>query len=210
MPTVGVLALQGAFAKHAAVLQSLCVKVQLVRSSEELQRCDALIIPGGESTTMLKHIDRMGLKEPLCSFAEKKPVLGTCAGLILLAQEVNDLTVLPLKILDIHVVRNGYGRQVESFSAAISLALPSSKKPFHALFIRAPRIKACGADVEVLATWNSEPVFVQQNRILATTFHPELTDDPCIHRHFLSLLGHDSKDSNSEAAISGNSSVAPR
>jgi len=187
MVSVGVLALQGAVARHLAALQSLGVHAQAVRRAEELQRCDALIIPGGESTAIVKHICEEGLRESLCSFAEEKPLFGTCAGLILMAQVVVDATFTPLGLLDIEVKRIGYGRQADSFAAPLDVAC-CRQHSFHGVFIRAPRIKACGKKVNVLAEWNGEPVLVQQHHHLAASFHPELTDNVAIHRHFLSLI----------------------
>ena len=187
-PTIGVLAFQGAFSKHVSMLQSLKVAVQPVRTLHDLKKCDALIIPGGESTTMAYHIDNSGMRDTLRDFAENKPIFGTCAGMILLAREVVDGSVKSLGVLDISVERNGFGRQKDSFSTSIEVALSRSPQVFHSIFIRAPRIKECGEKVNILAKLNEEAVLVQQNNCLAATFHPELTDDPSIHKFFLKML----------------------
>lgn len=186
---VGVLALQGAFAKHHEVLVKLGVKSQLVRYPEQLDKCDALIIPGGESTTMLRSIERMELKDALCSFAKSKPIFGTCAGVILMAsKEINDL-VTPLGIIDITVERNAYGGQYESFSDLIKIKYsPKRTSYLKGTFIRAPKITNISSDVTVLAEYNGSPVLVQQGKHLCATFHPELSDDDSVHRYFLKNL----------------------
>lgn len=185
--TVGVLALQGAFAKHAEVLRSLNVNPYLVRRPEELERCDALIIPGGESTTISKRIDYIGLRDPIVSFSHEKPVFGTCAGLIMMAKEGDDSSIKPFGILNVEVIRNGYGAQYDSFSAGIDITRGVKQGPFHAVFIRAPRIKSIGPDVKVVAHLKEEPILVQQGHHLGAVFHPELTDDPRVHAYFLDL-----------------------
>ena len=187
-PTIGVLAFQGAFLKHVSMLQSLKVLTQIVRTPFDLEKCDALVIPGGESTTMAHHIDSAGIRDPLQDFAMNKPIFGTCAGMILLAKEIIDGSVKSLGVLDICVERNGFGRQKDSFSTSIELTLNCSAQSFHSIFIRAPRIKRCGKEVKILAKLNGEAVLVQQNNYLASTFHPELTEDPLIHNFFLTLL----------------------
>jgi 5'-phosphate synthase pdxT subunit len=185
---VGVLALQGAFAKHMAMLRSIQVKNKLVRRPQDLRDCDALVIPGGESTAMTKRIDFIDLRESLLEFSEKKPIFGTCAGLVLMAQEIVGSSMNPLGLLDVAVERNGFGRQYESFSAEISLSLSEIKGSFQGVFIRAPRLKHVGKGVAVLAAFGGEPVLVQQNHFLAASFHPELTDNPAIHRFFMNLV----------------------
>ncbi|NGX42892.1 MAG: Pyridoxal 5'-phosphate synthase subunit PdxT [Chlamydiae bacterium] len=187
-PTVGVLALQGAFAKHMAAFQSLHAHVKEVRKPQELKECDALVIPGGESTTVARQIDFIGLREAIIDFAENKPILGTCAGLVLMAKNVIGHTITPFGFLDIEVERNGYGRQYESFTAEIVPSFPSSPSSFHAVFIRAPCIKKYGEKVKVLASYQTEPVLIQQDRFLAATFHPELSGDFSIHSYFLNML----------------------
>lgn len=197
---IGVLALQGAFAKHAQMLQSLGVKVVEVRKPEDLDACDALIIPGGESTTMMKQMQFIGFSGPFRNFAKNKPVFGTCAGLILMSHDIilGTDTMQPFNLIDISVERNAFGRQVESFHTEVDfIPKKSSEKKITqklpAMFIRAPRIRRTGNLVQILATYEGEPILVQQGRHLAATFHPELTSDPTIHQHFLKIckLGED-------------------
>jgi 5'-phosphate synthase pdxT subunit len=188
-PTVGILAFQGAFFKHASMLKLLKIPVQMVLTSADLNKCDALIIPGGESTTIAHHIDYADMRDGLQEFAMKKPLFGTCAGMILLAKEIIDGSVKSLGVLDICVERNAFGRQKDSFSTSIEVSFNNrTSQFFHSIFIRAPRIKNCGKGVKILAKLNEEPVLVQQNNYLAATFHPELTENPIIHAFFLTLL----------------------
>jgi pyridoxal 5'-phosphate synthase pdxT subunit len=154
-----------------------------------LKKCDGLIIPGGESTTIMRQIQFIRLAVNLEEFAKRKPIFGTCAGLILISQKILGDSMTPFGFLDIEVERNAFGRQAESFHAEINLALdPKHKTKFPAFFIRAPRIKACTTKVEILGEWEGEPVFVKQGHHLGATFHPELTNDPVIHEYFLSLV----------------------
>lgn len=190
---IGVLALQGAFAKHIQMLQALGVKTVEVRKPEDLQACDALIIPGGESTTMMKQIEFIDFSHAFREFAKKKSVFGTCAGLILMSDEIISDKMQPFHLLDITVERNAFGRQVESFETQIESFLEkttekgkSQKLP--AVFIRAPRIRKVGKDVQVLATYEGEAILVRQGRHLGSTFHPELTDDTSIHAYFLRMV----------------------
>lgn len=189
MMTVGVLALQGAFAKHIEMLKSLKVHAIEVKKAEDLDNCDALIIPGGESTTMTHQMHFIRLREKLKEFAHTKPIFGTCAGLILISSEILESEMKPFGLIDIKVLRNAFGRQIDSFKADISLEL-NLKKPiiFPAMFIRAPRIKEWGKEVEILASFEGEPVLVKQGYHLGATFHPELTKDTSIHRYFLNLV----------------------
>jgi len=188
--TIGVLALQGAFAKHIEMLRQLDVDITEVRKPADLERCDGLIIPGGESTTIMRQIRYIGLADKLVAFAEKKPIFGTCAGLILMSKEILADQMIPFSIIDVAVERNAFGRQVESFSHEVKVVLDHPKQPvdFRAVFIRAPRIKECGSDVKVLASFEGEPVLIQQGKHLGSTFHPELTDDAAIHRYFLRVV----------------------
>ncbi len=190
MITIGVLALQGAFSKHIEMLKTLGVLAIEVRTPKDLEKCDALIIPGGESTTILRQMNFIELTEKIKEFASVKPIFGTCAGLILMSQEILKSDMKPFNILDIKVERNAFGRQVESFKTDVNMQLNPKKQPtlFPAFFIRAPRIKECGKDVEVLATFEGEPVLVRQGDHLGATFHPELTDDAAIHRFFINLI----------------------
>lgn len=188
--TVGVLALQGAFAKHAEILRTLNATSYLVRYPEDLDKCDALIIPGGESTTISKRVDDIGLRDPLISFAHEKPVFGTCAGLIMMAKESNDSLITTFGILDVEVVRNGYGTQYDSFLAEIDYIEGGKEAPFQGVFIRAPRIKSIGPNVKVIAHLKGEPILIQQGHHLGAVFHPELTGDPRIHAFFLKLAAN--------------------
>ncbi len=186
---VGVLALQGAFAKHLQAIRALGVEAKEVRMPKDLERCDALIIPGGESTVIGQILEKAGLREPLLQFAREKPVFGTCAGLILMSQTIIADSLFPFGLLDISVERNAYGRQIESFASEISFNAPHSKSiSVPALFIRAPRIRRVGPAVQVIGTYGQEPVLVLQGHCLGATFHPELTENLSIHRYFLSLI----------------------
>lgn len=184
---VGVLALQGDFREHLAVLRRLEVPAQEVRTVEDLEAVDALILPGGESTTIARLMAKSGLDRVIKKRGEAgMPLYGTCAGLILLAKELVEDRPQPLGLLDVTVDRNAYGRQVDSFEADIHI---KSMGPFHAVFIRAPKITRCGPSVEILAEHDGAPVLVRQGNLLGSSFHPELTDDTRIHEFFLSFLG---------------------
>jgi len=191
---VGLLTLQGDYDKHRRAFRSLGRETFDVRRPGELAEVSCLVIPGGESTTLTRLMDRAGLRRPLLDFAALNPVMGTCAGLIMLASRLtgekrSDFGVEPLGLLDCTVMRNGYGRQIDSFTAPLSLdRLDGSADPFPAVFIRAPRITAVGPDTELVASYNDEPVIIRQGRLLGIAFHPELTDDLRIHRAFLDLL----------------------
>jgi len=187
-PTIGVLALQGDFAEHLAILHRLGVAGRDVRLPEHLEGLSALIIPGGESTTIGKLATTFGLIEPLRAFAAQHPVWGTCAGAIFLSRDAQRPQPL-LGLLDITVERNAFGRQVDSFEADLAVpALDEPARPFHAVFIRAPLIERVGRGVEVLASLaDGRIVAARQGHLLATVFHPELTDDLRFHRYFLQL-----------------------
>lgn len=177
---IGVLALQGAFAKQSAMLAQIGVPNLEVRYPSELALCDGLILPGGESTTMTRQILKMGFLEPLKAFSARAPLFGTCAGMILMAQGGI------LGLMDITVTRNAYGRQCDSFSVPLDLSF--SPNPFQAFFIRAPRITSMDSSaVQSLAVHAGEAVCVQQGFHLAASFHPELTNDPRIHTYFIQL-----------------------
>jgi len=182
--TVGVLALQGAYQKHLDSLARLGVKSRLIRNPDELAECSALILPGGESTTISLLIQEYGFYQPIKSFAEKHPVMGVCAGLILMANEVDDKRVTPLGLISFKARRNYYGRQLHSFSAEVKLNFEN--EVFPAQFIRAPGIEQLSPEVEILATHNDEVVMLGAGRHLALSFHPELTDDTRIHDYWLS------------------------
>lgn len=190
-PRVGVLALQGAVREHAAAIRDVGGDPVKVRLPRDLVGLDALILPGGESTTMRKLIDEYGLREPILSLARAgAPLLGTCAGMILLADRIADGDDEPLfALLDIEVRRNAYGRQLDSFEADLS-APALGDAPLHGVFIRAPVVTGVGPGAEVLATDpDGRPVAVRQGRVLATAFHPELTGDRRLHRLLLELIG---------------------
>ena len=180
---IGVLALQGDFEKHEKALQRAGAEPIQVRSAADLDRVDGLIIPGGESTTMLKLIEEEKLLEPLREFGRRRPIFGTCAGAILLASEVLNPPQASLGLMDIEVERNAYGRQLDSRIAR--LTPQGIEGELEAVFIRAPIIRRVGDQVKVLASYQGDPVLVEQGRHLVATFHPELTDDPRIHRMFL-------------------------
>ncbi len=187
MERVGVLALQGDFREHAALVSDLGAEPTHVKTPAELGRVDALIIPGGESTTIGKMAVRFGLMEPLRKAVRSGlPTYGTCAGLILLANSLTEGDQPLIGGLDVVVRRNAFGRQNESFEADI--AIDGMDETFHAVFIRAPWIEKAGAEVEVLAAIDEHPVMVQQNNILASSFHPELTGDGRIHQTLLNLI----------------------
>jgi pyridoxal 5'-phosphate synthase pdxT subunit len=185
-PIIGVLALQGAFEVHARRLAELGATTLLIRKPDQLSTLDALVIPGGESTTFLKHLERAGFYEALDTFVHTKPVFGTCAGCILLANEVSNPPQQSFGVLDIAVERNAYGRQNDSAILTSETALPGG--PLEMVFIRAPRITRTGPDVATLATRDNSPTLIRQGNLLAATFHPELTDDLRVHQLFLNIV----------------------
>lgn len=186
---VGVLAVQGDFAEHIATLKGLGVEAREVKLPQHLDSVEGLIIPGGESTTLSRLMTLYDLREPVRSMAAKGMALwGTCAGMIMMAMEITEEDPVPLGLMDIGVHRNAYGRQVDSFEQDLSVPCFGSE-PFHGVFIRAPMVNRLGEGVEVLASLpDGEPVAVQQDNLMATSFHPELTNDPRFHRHFLDLV----------------------
>ena len=185
-PKIGVLALQGAFDVHAKRLTELGASAHLVRKPEELTSLDALVLPGGESTTFLKHLERAGFYSVLDEFVRTKPVFGTCAGCILLAKQVNHPPQRSFGVLDIDVERNAYGRQNDSVILHGETSLPGG--PMEMVFIRAPRISRVGPGVELLAHRDADAVLVRSGRLLAATFHPELSEDRRVHRLFLDIV----------------------
>ena len=186
---IGVLALQGDFARHAAALGRCGVEAVEVRRPEELSEVDGLIIPGGESTTLLKLMDEWAFVPALEKFhAAGRPIFGTCAGLIVLAREVESPRQFSLGLIDVTVERNAYGRQRESFEASGTVTLDGRAHPLEMVFIRAPRIRRVGAGVETLAEHQGEPVMARQGSVLVATFHPELTDDRAVHRYFCDVV----------------------
>ena len=185
---VGVLALQGAFARHSEVLTGLGAVPLEVRTPGDLDAVDAMVVPGGESTTMSMLLDSSGLRPPLAErLADGLPVLGTCAGMILLAVRVTDgrNDQRSFGAIDIDVRRNGYGRQVDSFEDQLSVT--GLDGPFHGVFIRAPVVERVGSDVEVLATVDGVPVLCREGAVLVSSFHPEMSGDGRIHERFLDL-----------------------
>jgi 5'-phosphate synthase pdxT subunit len=184
-PRVGILAIQGDVEAHARVLERLGAEALRVRRAEDLEGLDALILPGGESTTISKGLDRLGLYEPIQAFARSgRPVLGTCAGAVLLAKQVENHPVRSLGLLDVVAVRNAYGTQVDSFATR---ADDGPEAGLECVFIRAPQLRRPGPEVEVLARVEGWPVWIRQGTVMATTFHPELTPDPTVHRTLLEM-----------------------
>ena len=183
---VGVLALQGAFRAHEEALSTLGIESRQVRTAEQLGEVDALVMPGGESTTMSKLLESSGLFDPLAERIEAgMPVFGTCAGMILLATEVLDgrPDQRSFAAIDIAVRRNGYGRQIDSFETDLDVV--GFDSPFHAVFVRAPKVVAIGTSVEVIAEYDGVPVVVRQGHVMVASFHPELTGDARLHAKFL-------------------------
>ena len=193
---VGVLALQGDFELHAKALarcrgESRSEEIQAVevRKPEQLGDVDGLIMPGGESTTLLKLMDAWGFVPALEKFhGEGRPIFGTCAGLILLARDVENPSQFSLGFIDVGVERNAYGRQRESFEAHGTATLDGRATPVEMVFIRAPRIRRVGPGVDTLATWKDEPVMARQGSVLVATFHPELTDERAVHAYFCHMV----------------------
>jgi 5'-phosphate synthase pdxT subunit len=184
---IGILAVQGDFEAHAAMVEELGAETIEVRTPADLEGCDGLILPGGESTTQLQFLQEEGLAEEIQKFAKRGgAIFGTCAGAILLATEVLNPKQDSLKLLDMTVLRNGYGRQLASdvFHGFSKL----KPEPLEMVFIRGPIIQRAGPGVEVLAEYAGKPALVRRDRIMAATFHPELTEDPTVHQHFLQLV----------------------
>lgn len=184
---IGVLALQGDFAAHRRRLEELGAEVVEVRKPEQLDEIDGLVIPGGESSTFLKLLGEYGFQK-LNDFVHTKPVFGTCAGSILLAKDVENPAQVGLAAIDITVRRNAYGRQIDS--SIIESLTKLGPEPLEQVYIRAPRIERAGPAVEVLAERDGYPVLVRQGKVMASTFHPELSDDPRVHAEFLKLVSN--------------------
>jgi 5'-phosphate synthase pdxT subunit len=163
----------------------LKIETVLVKKPGDLHGCEGLIIPGGESTTLTKLIQKCNLYEPIREFTEKHPIMGTCAGAIMVASTVDDQRIEPLQLIDIAVTRNAYGRQIDSFITHVDVPFLKGSARFKAVFIRAPKIRNVGSQVEVLLELHGNPIMVQESNVLALTFHPELTSDPRIHKYFL-------------------------
>ena len=190
MQKIGVLAMQGAFAEHISLLKKLPdIQPFPVRTEEELSAADALILPGGESTAMRKLLNYLGLTEKIKKrIADGMPVWGTCAGMILLAKEVEGEPASALGIMDIRVKRNAYGSQLDSFAADMEIPDIAPGKR-HLIFIRAPYITAAGLGVQILAERDGQIIAARENNMLVTSFHPELTEDPAFHRYFADMIG---------------------
>ena len=186
-PTIGVLAIQGDYAAHADALTECGAEPREIRKPDQLAELDGLILPGGESTTILRFLDKLHFFEGLKEFCERKPVFGTCAGAILLAREVRNPAQRSLGVLDAVVERNAYGRQIDSTILTAETALAGG--PLEMVFIRAPRIAEAGSGVEVLATRDGSPVLVRQGQVMAATFHPELSADRRVHQLFVDIVG---------------------
>ena len=192
MKKVGVLSLQGDFAAHGAALERAGAEPVYVREREQLNQIDGLILPGGESTTMLKLMNYEGLFEPIVEFGHNKPMLGTCAGAILMAKDVSHPAQQSFALMDFGIERNAYGRQIDSRVVALDPAPEFQERTapgtLEAVFIRAPIIRRVDPDVKVLAEYEGDPVLIEQGRHLVATFHPELTKDIRVHQLFLEKL----------------------
>ncbi len=184
--TIGVLAIQGDYEAHKARLEQLGAAVVLVRKPEQLDSIDAIVIPGGESSTFLNFLSERGFLEKLRAFVRTKPTFGTCAGAILLAKDVENPPQESLGALDIRIRRNAYGRQIDSSIRQAQTKLEGG--PLEMVFIRAPRIVATGKNVQVLASAGDDPVLIREGNIMAATFHPELSPDTRVHQEFLKLI----------------------
>lgn len=198
---IGILAVQGDFEAHAAMLASMGVETIEVRTPQDLQSCDGLILPGGESTTQLQFLKEEGLYDAIKKFAaQDKAIFGTCAGAILLANEVKNPQQESLGLLDIAVLRNAYGRQI----ASDVVSGPSSLKqePLEMVFIRAPIIERIGPGVEVLAEFQGKPALVQKGHVMAAAFHPELTDDTTVHERFVKMAAQNAAETPRTAQVS--------
>ena len=180
---IGVLALQGAYQKHVESLSKLGIESRLIRKTAELEQCSALILPGGESTTISLLLQNNGLHEAIRNFAKEHAVMGVCAGMILMASEVDDKRVTPLGLIPFKAIRNFYGRQLHSFTADINLDFDDDT--FKAPFIRAPGIEKLSSEVRTLASYNNKPVMIEQGKHIAMSFHPELSNDTRIHEYWL-------------------------
>lgn len=184
---VGILALQGDFALHQAKFARLGAEVILVKTIDELSRVDRLVIPGGESTTMQLLLDKFDLRQPVIAFGKEKPIWGTCAGLILLARDVDDPLIRPLGLIEISAKRNAYGRQVDSFIADGTVMFDGTGYELEMVFIRAPRIISHADSVTPLGYCGGDVVVARQNNVLVTSFHPELTNQTDVHEYFLRM-----------------------
>ena len=181
---IGILALQGDFFLHSKILKSMSINTTFVKTPIELDLCDALIIPGGESSVISKLIKKNYLYDKIINFSKSKSIFGTCAGMIMMAKNCNDKKIDTLNILDIWVDRNAWGRQIKSFNSELIIKDTS----FNAIFIRAPKVTMIGNSIQVLGKIDNEPVLISNGRHLAASFHPELTNDTTVHRMFIEKL----------------------
>ena len=186
---IGILGLQGDYAAHGKMLDALNTPNRVVKKTEQLAEIDGLIFPGGESTTLIKLMDAWDWWQPLTDFAAKKPVFGTCAGLIALAARVEGYAEPILDLMDIAVERNAYGRQIDSFEGTGAFRPDGQTRAMPMMFIRAPRIARLGEGVEALAECRGDVVMARQGKVLVASFHPELTDDLGVHHYFAEMVG---------------------
>ena len=184
---IGVLALQGNYQMHYNMLSDIGANCLFVKHSEDLKKCKGLIIPGGESTVISKMMVRYNLLNPIKEFSKQNSVFGTCAGLILMSNYKSD-NIKSLNIMNIDILRNGWGRQIDSFSKDIDINIKQTIKIFKATFIRAPKIKKITDSIDILSSIDKEPIMIRKGRHIATTFHPEIHGDPLIHKYFLKII----------------------
>ncbi len=186
--TIGVLALQGDFNLHQKSLKRIGISSKTIYYPNDLDSCAGLILPGGESTTFMKLLEKTNLIESIIKFSNERPIMGTCAGLITLATHLTNNSMKTLGLIDMDVERNGYGRQIDSFIDKVHISVFKDKPEFEGVFIRAPKIHSVGTQTEVLGVHDKEVVMARNERILVTTFHPELTKDQRIHRYFVEKM----------------------
>ena len=182
---VGVLGIQGGFSKHKEMIESIGYDAKIVRTPEELKKTNALIIPGGESTTFLNLFEKLELAEAIKEYNLKSPIMGTCAGLIVLSKKVDDIKNGTLGLIDIEVSRNAYGRQKESFIDRVTVNFNDESAEIDAVFIRAPKIIKYGSECKVLAKYKNNIIMLQNESVLVSSFHPELTGNSTVHKYFL-------------------------
>ena len=185
---IGILALQGDFNKHAQAVKKLGHTSICLKDKEALLTCEKLIIPGGESTTIIRLIEKLNLRSALMEFAEERSLMGTCAGLIILGNNSTGLPFPSLELIDVEIIRNAYGRQIDSFIDTVQLDLAGEKAEFEGVFIRAPKITRLGLDVKLLGYLGKNVVLAANKNILVSTFHPELTEDLKIHDFFINSM----------------------
>ena len=184
---IGILALQGNFNQHKKKFDLLGIDNIFIRYSSDIEKCDAIVIPGGESTAMSKLIDRNNLRHVLKEYSKTNSLFGTCAGMILLSSNNDSKNLQPLRIMDFTVNRNAYGRQIESFSDDLQLNF-SDDTDFHAVFIRSPKVLKIGKNIKILASYKKQPVMITDGRHYVTTFHPEIGSDIRIHNYFMEQI----------------------